>query len=162
MSTPASLTPLGDSPARCRPGPLALRLVPVTWPAWPPSPAERRPARPRSSPRDLAESCPLPPRVHQFALFLGSDSTRPSDQASLRPHSGPRHPPPGVGTPGLLCHPTTAARGQPEPALAATCLANAGPPETDSPWMQPTALPNHWPPAKSQLGGGGGGTASAG
>lgn len=46
------------------PGPLALWLVPVTWPPWRPSPAETRPAHPRSSPRDLAESCPPPPRAH--------------------------------------------------------------------------------------------------
>lgn len=41
-----------------QPGPLALRLVPVTWPPWRPSLAETRPAHPRSSPRDPAKSCP--------------------------------------------------------------------------------------------------------
>lgn len=137
------------------PGPLALWLVPVTWPPWRPSPAETRPAHPRSSPRDLAESCP-PATPRACLLCFWAQTSLARDQASLRPWSGPQHPPPRAGTPGLLCHPATAARSQPEPALAATCLANAGLMETDSPWTQPAALPNHWPPAKSQLSGGGG------
>ena len=59
------------------PGPLALWLVPVTWPPWRPSPAETRPAHPRSSPRDRADSCPPRHPARMFALCLGSDFTRP-------------------------------------------------------------------------------------
>ena len=55
-SIPASLTQLGTGPARCRLRVFALRLVPVTWPPWRPSPtipAESCPPHPRFSPRGL-------------------------------------------------------------------------------------------------------------
>lgn len=147
--------PLGDGPARCCPGLwLCGWFLSRGLPGGLPRPRHALPTRALLLGTLLKAAPPATPRACLLCFWAQTSLAR--DQASLRPWSGPQHPPPRAGTPGLLCHPATAARSQPEPALAATCLANAGLMETDSPWTQPAALPNHWPPAKSQLSGGGG------
>lgn len=104
------------------PGPLALWLVPVTWPPWRPSPAETRPAHPRSSPRDLAESCPpATPRACLLCFWA---------QTSLAPEI---KPPGGRGPVHSIPRPERAPQG-----------FSATPPLRPAASPSPPLLPRAW------------------